>query len=344
MLLSLLFLFLLQRAAHSQYFSFDYTEGIPGLQVDSTGRTFLTADNYLYRLNAQLIQEERVDLGAVIINEGLALSSTGMLVVCLFDLSCSVYNTSDLSAGPIRSVSNAIGGDFIPFGAAIFMSGDNFYTGAMKEGLEVLTMVLQQFGEDFNRSSDSNSSGTRNELVVEVADSLARYFYAFGGFVSGGFAYYVVVDSEPVLAQAIKLLRICIMPDCGGPSTCGVTALYELGFDCGFQSITDRTNVCAVSLMEDFSGISGPTAVVTLCSSSTNSICVVNITAVNEAMDAKYDSCIVSRTAGEDVGLQWGTDLKSCDTLPQPQVCIPLLNYTGITIAIHMHTSFSRYQ
>ncbi|XP_064398663.1 hepatocyte growth factor receptor-like [Halichondria panicea] len=243
-----------------------------------------------------------------------------MLVVCLFDLSCSVYNTSDLSAGPIRSVSNAIGGDFIPFGAAIFMSGDNFYTGAMKEGLEVLTMVLQQFGEDFNRSSDSNSSGTRNELVVEVADSLARYFYAFGGFVSGGFAYYVVVDSEPVLAQAIKLLRICIMPDCGGPSTCGVTALYELGFDCGFQSITDRTNVCAVSLMEDFSGISGPTAVVTLCSSSTNSICVVNITAVNEAMDAKYDSCIVSRTAGEDVGLQWGTDLKSCDTLPQPQI------------------------
>ncbi len=62
MLLSLLFLFLLQRAALSQYFSYDYAETLPGLQVDSTGRTFLAADNYLYRLNAQLIQEERVDL------------------------------------------------------------------------------------------------------------------------------------------------------------------------------------------------------------------------------------------------------------------------------------------
>ncbi len=108
MLLSLLFLFLLQRAAHSQYFSFQRSGNLVGLQVDSTGRTFLAARNYLYRLNAQLIQEERVYLGATVITEGLALSSTGMLVVCLEDLSCSVYNTSNLSTGPIRSVSNAI--------------------------------------------------------------------------------------------------------------------------------------------------------------------------------------------------------------------------------------------
>ncbi len=46
----------------------------------------------------QLIQEERVELGTNLNGEGLALSSTGMLVVCLEDLSCSVYNASDLSA------------------------------------------------------------------------------------------------------------------------------------------------------------------------------------------------------------------------------------------------------
>ncbi len=189
MLLSLLFLFLLRRAANSQYFSFQDSSNLPGLQVDSTGITFLAADKYLYRLNAQLIQEERVDLGSYVIDQGLALSSTGMLVVCLEDLSCSVYNAaSNLSAGPIRSVSNAIVGD-LGYGAAIITSGDTFYIGTMEdEGGK--RMILQQFGEGFNRSSDNNPSGTRN-----VVDFFERYFYAFGGFVSGRFAYYNLLSS-----------------------------------------------------------------------------------------------------------------------------------------------------
>ncbi len=142
--------------------------------------------------------------------------------------------------------------------------------------------------------------------------------------MSGGFAYYVVVDYRPVTAQAIRLLRICNKPDCGGPSNCGVTALYELGINCGFQTITGGSHVCAVSLVEDFSGISGPTAVVNICFGNTNSICLVNVTAVNEAMDAKYDSCIVSRTVGEEIGLAWKTNSssESCYTLPQSHVCI----------------------
>ena len=316
-------LFLLQGAAYSQSqsFSFDTPTNVPGLQVDSTGQAFLAADNYLYRLNAQLIQEERVDLGATVITRGLAMSSTGrMVVVCLVNHSCSVYNASNLSTGPIKSVSNAIADpDYL--GAAIFTSGDTFYTGE-----SVLTvaggqrMVLQQFGDDFNRSSNNNPSGTRNELVFGISD-FRRQFYAFGGFVSGGFAYYVVVDYQPATARAIRLLRVCNLPDCGGPSTCGVTALYELGINCGFQTITEDTCLCAVSLAEDFSGISGPTAVINLCYGGTNSICVVNITAVNEAMDAKYNSCIVSRTVGEEIGLAWRTGSDNCSTpLSQPQV------------------------
>ena len=98
---------LLQGSAYSQLFSLDASTSSLGLQVDSTGSTYLAVRNYLYRLNAQLIQEERVDLGATVINRGLALSSTGMVVVCFEDLSCSVYNASNLSTGPIRSVSNA---------------------------------------------------------------------------------------------------------------------------------------------------------------------------------------------------------------------------------------------
>ena len=324
MLVGFLALFVLQGAAHSQSFSFDFvddSDNLPGLQVDSTGRTFLAADNYLYRLNAQLIQEERVDLGDAVINEGLALSSTGMLVVCLDDLSCSLYNASNLSAGPIRSVSDAIVA--LDYGAAIIASGDTFFTGSGAEN----EMALQQFGEGFSRSSDKNPSGTRNEFVFGVSN-FERQFYAYGGFVSGEFAYYVVVDFRPVSAQAIRLLRVCNLPDCGGPSTCGVTALYELGFDCGFQGITEDTCLCAVSLVEDFSGISGPTAVINICYGGANSICLVNITAVDEAIDTKYNSCIVSRTVGEEIGLKWKTGSENCDTLPQPQVCI----FTGILL------------
>ncbi len=336
MLVAFFALFLLQGAAYSQSPSFDFSitdDNLPGLQVDSTGRTFLAADNYLYRLNAQLIQEERVDLGATVIDEGLALSSTGMLVVCLKDLSCSVYNASNISAGPIRSVNNAI---YFDSGAAMFMSGETFYTGTMTDIGSSQRMVLQQFGEGFNRSSENNPSETRNELVFKIS-SFGRNFFAYGGFVSGGFAYYVVVDVQPVSARAIRLLRVCNMPDCGGPSTCGVTALYELGINCGFQGITEDTYLCAVSLVDDFSGISGPSALVNICFGSTNSICVVNITAANEAMDAKYDSCIVSRTVGEEIGLAWRTagSPENCNTLPQSQVCL----YIIITVALSVTSS-----
>ncbi len=184
-------------------------------------------------------------------------------MVCLEDLSCSVYNASNLSAGPIRSVSNAIASADPDFGAAIFTSGDTFYTGA-STGAGTISMqhrmVLQQFGEGFNRSFDNNpSSGTRNELdLVFVVSDFSRQFY--GGFVSGDFIYYVVSDYRPsTIDRAIRLLRICNMPDCGGPSTCGVTALYELGINCGLQGITEDTCLCAVSLAEDFSGISDHT-------------------------------------------------------------------------------------
>ena len=316
MLVALFALFLLQGAAYSQSFSFDVSTKTPGLQVDSTGRTFLVAGNNLYRLNAQLVQEERVDLGAIVINRGLALSSTGMVVVCLVDLSCSVYNASNLSAGPIWSVSNAIASTDPDFGAAIFTSGGTFYTGASTGVGE--RMVLQQFGNGFNRSSDNNPSGTYNELVFGV-NEFARQFY--GGFVSGDFAYYVVADYQPITARAIRLLRVCNMPDCGDLSTCGVTALYELGINCGSRTIGPSTRVCGVSLVEDFSGISGPIAVITICTPGftiRNSLCLIDVTAVNEAMDAKYNSCIVSRTNSEGVGLAWRTgSSNNCENLPQ---------------------------
>ncbi len=316
-LLQLVVVLLSVDALYCQSFDFPVSTNAPGLQVDSTGRTFLAAGNNLYRLSAQLTPEleETVDLGATVITRGLALSSTGTVVVCLVDLSCSVYNGSNLSAGPIRTVTNAIVSADPDFGAAIITSGASFYTGASTGAGE--RMVLQQFGEGFNRSSDNNPSNTLNELGFRVGD-FSRQFY--GGFVSGNFTYYVVADYRPSsIDRAIRLLRVCNMPDCGGPSTCGVTALYEFGFYCGSQSISAVTRVCGVSLVEDFSGISGPTAVITICTPGftiRNSVCVVDLNAVNDALEDKYVSCIKSQTVGEEIGLVWSSS-ESCITLPQ---------------------------
>ncbi len=309
-LLQLVVVLLSVDALHCQSFDFLVSTNAPGLQVDSTGRAFLAAGNNLYRLSAQLLPEETVDLGATVITRGLDLSSTGTVVVCLVDLSCSVYNGSNLSAGPIRTVTNAIASADDDFGAAIITSGDTFYTGASTGAGSGERMVLNQFGEEFSRSSNNNPSDTRNELAFVISE-FSRQFY--DGFVSGDFTYYVVADYQPSsIDRAIRLLRVCNnVTDCGGP-TCGVTALYEFGFNCGDQTISGVTRVCGVSLVEDFSGISGPTAVISICSPAfiRNSVCVVNLTAVNDALDAKYGSCIVSETG--DTDLVWKTTSDNC--------------------------------
>ncbi|XP_064399093.1 plexin-A1-like isoform X2 [Halichondria panicea] len=320
-LLQLVVVLLSVKTLYCQSFSdFAASPNGPGLQVDSTGRAYLAAGNNLYRLSAQLTPDETVDLGATVITRGLALSSTGTVVVCLVDLSCSVYNGSNLSAGPIRTVTNAIASADPDFGAAIITSGATFYTGASTGAGTVAMghrMTLQQFGEGFNRSSNNPSP-----LAFGVSD-FSRQFY--GGFVSGNFTYYVVSDYRPRIDQtrAIRLLRVCNMPDCEGASTCGVTALYEFGFDCGGRTISERTRVCGVSLVEDFSRISGPTVVITICTpgfTDRSFVCVVDLTAVNVDLDAKYKSCIVSRTASEEIGLAWRTgSSENCDSL-LPQV------------------------
>ncbi len=78
---------------------------------------------------------------------------------------------------------------------------------------------------------------------------------------------------------------------------------------------------------------------VTICSPGfTNSVCLVNVTAVNEAMDAKYDSCIASRNVSEEIGLAWrpGSSEK-CDTLPQ--VCSLLVQSTIHTFTFQVTRS-----
>ena len=101
----------------------------------------------------------------------ISLNSDGRwLVVCLTDLSCEVYNATNLSAGHIFRRENAI---VSLENLALFAAENSFYVGGIKvSGTRQDQIVLGQYGF----SKDSSTSGdymiTRNGFV--------RNFYGAG--------------------------------------------------------------------------------------------------------------------------------------------------------------------
>ena len=297
--------------------SFSYESSsstVPGLQVTSTGETFLTEDNTLYRLSPQLVQEERYELATNVIDRGLTLSAnSSMLVVCFVNLSCSVFNAYNLSVGPLKTVSNTFASNEL--GVALFTVEDTFYTGSVTGTSGDDRIVLQQHGEGFVRSSDNNDFVHGGGY--DFMRSFTRHFY--DGFEKDGFAYYFVFDSNPIEERGFRILRVCQRPNCGDASSCGVNAMYEGTFVCGANTLSNRARVCGLSLIEDFGGMNGPVAVVSRCEVSTtrNAVCLVSLTAANEAMDLKFSSCSTTSLV-EEVDIAWGSQLRCLEAY---QVC-----------------------
>ena len=290
-------------------FSYGPSVNAPGLQIDSSGRTFVSAGSTLYRLSPELVEEENVSLSVPVVDRGLSLSADGArLVVCLTNLSCSVFNATHLSAGPLRTVSNAIAS--ADFGVAVFTAGDTFYTGSVSGPTGEDGMVLQQHGEGFVRSSVNNDPAHGGDYTFSAAFS--RGFY--GGFQGDGFAYYLVADfpSVPVDDRGFRLLRVCNnVSDCGG--SCGVNALYEASFVCGSTSVSNNIRVCGFSILGDFGGLNGTTVVVSRCEETTSrsAICLFDLTAANQAMDSKFTSCSSAiQPSIEDINIAWDTQLR----------------------------------
>ena len=286
----------------------------PGLQIDSTGRVFVSAENRLFRLSPDLVQEESISLSADVVDRGVALSSDGSkVVVCLTDLSCSVYKSTNLAAPAImRTDNNTIAS--VDFGVALFTAGDTFYVGSISGVGTGETMLLEQHGEGFVRSSMSNSASNSYTVTLSATTNpFSRNFY--GGFEKNGNTYFFAVDNNPTNVRRILIMRVCHTSNCpGGTGTCGVTALYEAGFTCGG---TGRLNsrICSMSVMEDFDGQTGTTVVFSRCESgsSGNFICYVNLDTVDMQMNSKFTSCSTATgTSTEEIDIVWSED-KFCN-------------------------------
>ena len=278
----------------------------PGLSVDSTGRVFVSAGNRLFRLSPDLVEEQSISLSADVVDRGIALSGDGSkVVVCLTDLSCSVYNATDLTAGPVRTDNNTIAS--VDFGVALVTAGDTFYVGSISGEGPGNTILIEQHGEGFVRSSNSNPSS--NSFVVSP-NQFSRSFY--GGFEKNGNTYIFAVDNNPFDLRRIKIMRVCHVTNCpGGASTCGITALYEADItNCG-GTRRISTRICSVSVVEDFDGRSGTTILFSRCDSdsSRNSVCYVDLDAVDMAMNSKFNSCSTAApSSNEELDIVWGAD------------------------------------
>ena len=121
---------LLLAISNSQRFQLPSSNsGSPGLNVDKIGdgKVFTATGTLLYRLNSNLELEQARNLTSEAVN--ISLSTDGRwLVVCLTDLSCEVYNATNLSAQPVFRRENAITS---AENVALFAAEDSFYVGGV---------------------------------------------------------------------------------------------------------------------------------------------------------------------------------------------------------------------
>ena len=261
--------------------SINYT----GLQVDSEGWTFVAAGNQLLRLSSELVVEQNVSLAYRAVN--ISISPEGeRLMVCKADLSCVVYNTSDLTVEPIGAGIALLSTDSV----AIISIEGSFYVGSYVLGMgsSILrgTIRLSQY-----IYGDGSNSVIRQTDYVVGTSSFTRNFLS--GFESSGFVYFIVYD--PNEEQAFRVMRVCHATGCPGNNTsCGFTALYEEDIKCGGTTGRFGDGACGVSVVEDFGGTSGTSMILSRCrqdSTFSNVVCSFNLSSVNTNMDMRLDGC-----------------------------------------------------
>ena len=303
----------------------------PVLQADTTGRVFVSAGNLLFRLSHNLVQEERTALSADVVSRGIALSANGdKVVVCLTDISCSVFNTTNLTSGLLMRTTNNNTIGSLQFGLALFTAGDTFYVGSICGQGTGAMIILEQHGKGFVRSSNNNSE--QNNYKVS-RNRFSRYF--FSGFEKNGNGYFFVVDNDLVDGGSFRVMRACHVANCpNGTSTCGFTALYEANYICN-GPVRANTRICGVSIIDNFNSLSGTIAVVSRCEETSvrNSICAVNLTAVDEMMNNKYTTCsLAGDNSTEDIDISWSRESR-CNQVFQVYSCIKY--YSSVYMYIH---------
>ena len=294
--ISVLILLLIAAITNCQRFDFRPSPSrSPGLQVDAAGKVYTSAGSQLYRFNRNLVLEETRVLTSEAVN--ISLNSDGRwLVVCLTDFSCEVYNATNLSAGHIFRRKNTI---VSLENLAMFAAENSFYVGGITvSGTQQDQIILGQYG--FSKSQDN--SGSRDYMITR--NSFVRNFYGVG-FVRGKNTYYFATDNGPSALRRLKVMRVC--------HNSNFSALYELTLTCGTRTPTSSTRISGVSIVDNLSGMSGPTVVLSInrpLPSTTNFVCLYNLDAIDNRMQEKFDSC--NATDNEQIALSWRNEEPLC--------------------------------
>ena len=298
-------------ALNAQQREFSLSAAPSDMKVDGDGRVFLAAGNQLFRLDSTLALQENVTLSSSVLRVALS-SDERRVVVCLSDLSCAVYNSSDFSAGEqLRRTGASVSSDAV----ALFTARENsFYVGSIVGGAAA-SMNLGQYGfveESFARST--------NYPILRT--NFMRTF--FGGFVSGTNAYYFMTDGSPSVVRGLRVLRACDISTCSSP--CSFDALYELRIDCGGGTLPQNSVICGLSVLDSFAGSSDTTVVLARCNTGTsgrNRVCSFQLADIDREMDRKYTQC-AGRTG--DIQLAWDSAVnRQCSSEFQVSHCVHLL-------------------
>ena len=252
---------------------------IPGLQVDSQGRTFVAADNQLYRLNEDLVLQQTVNLSSPAV--GISLSAGGEWLVVCTRISCTVYNTSDLDS-VITTTGIELG---VRDRVAVFTAGNTYYVGNV-------TILAGREGEILLRQYEYERSNTLRSREFQTGLDFNRI--AYGGFLSGDYSYFVALDRSP---RSLRIMRVCHVTSCTG--SCSFNALYEEDFSCGSTiSSNEDDRICGVSVVDKFANSSGASIILSRCRSlsrSNNRVCVIKVADLDRTMERRYNECLAGR-------------------------------------------------
>ena len=264
------------------------------LLVDSQGRTYVIAGSQLLRLSRDLELQQNVSLPDRAATFSMSPDEQRLFVCVngMTDRSCYLYSPSNLTVPPVATGVSIVGSGGAT--ATSFATEGSFYVGSYEIN------VVSSFVGQMKLSQYIYGDGTGTPMIRTRDDYLAtesqfdrRMLY---GFVRGDYAYFVTVDGGIDDAPNYRILRVCHDTSCpGNMSPCTFTALYEQAIQCGSRfGSGGGENICGLSLVEDFSGASGPSVIVSRCRldrSSDNTVCSYNLTAIDSNMDARYDSC-----------------------------------------------------
>ena len=199
---------LTNRECNAELLSFTTIGQMTDLAVNTGDRLFASEQNVVYRLNSSsLAIQETLRLTGGVSILGLSLTpDESTLVVCASDESCTVYDANNMNNGTRKVFGSVLASS----DSVALMStsdgggGNSFYVGS-SSGSGGMNLI-GQYGLDGTASNVSRTSG---DLFSVTASSFTRSW--FGGFVTGSYAYFVVLDvnTSSTSEAGIRVLRVC---------------------------------------------------------------------------------------------------------------------------------------